>query len=100
MFKRLFGQKTSVVSTTGAQEFLKIKETILEISPELKSYNIHHSTTFIELGFNSLMYMSLILSLGDITGKDLEEVATIFDPYSIQTVNDLVEFVLLMKSSD
>jgi len=51
------------------------------------------STSFQSLGMDSMKYINLLLSLEDIIGKELDEVAEHLDPAQITTVGDLVALV-------
>jgi len=51
------------------------------------------STPLRSLGMDSLKYINLLLSLDDIIGKELDEVAEHIDLSEITTVGDLVALV-------
>lgn len=51
------------------------------------------STTLQSLGMDSMKYINLLLSLEDIIGKELDEVAEHIELSEINTVGDLVALV-------
>lgn len=48
---------------------------------------------FEDIGFDSIMFINLLLSLEDIIGVDIEIIASEIDPSSIQTLNDVVQLL-------
>lgn len=58
-----------------------------------RSANLSPSTTLASLGMDSMKYINLLLSLEDIIGKELDEVAEHIDLAEIITVGDLVALV-------
>jgi acyl carrier protein len=70
--------------------FFKVVDLIKELTPDLKDYLIKGGTTFQELGFDSIKYINLMLSLEDIIGLELEIIVENIELSSITTLNDLV----------
>ena len=97
MFKNLFNKEEKGSDSFDNEKLIGI---IRELLPDdLKNTVIESKTRFDELGFDSIMYINLILGLEDIVNKDLEVIVSEIDLASIQTVEDLFKTVeLLMKN--
>ena len=62
---------------------------------EIDIQNIHSNTNFLEIGFDSIKYINLILQLDSINdGFDMETIVTSIDLEETKTVGDLYEFLL------
>lgn len=93
MFKRLFGPGSAKQKEPDDTIYLFIRETIVKILPDGKTGNINAETRLDSLGFDSIMYIDLILSLETIVNKDLDEIVDEVDLSAIQTVGDVVQLV-------
>jgi acyl carrier protein len=60
---------------------------------ELRQADLSPSMPLESLGMDSMKYINLLLSLEDIIGKELDEVAEHIDLAQITTVGDLVALV-------
>ncbi len=94
MIKNFF-RKKKVQDTTG--EFEQIVSIIKKIYPELSETNIEKTTSFDELGFTSIQYINLMLSLEDIIDKDIDVIVEQLDFETIRTVGDLIIFISKMR---
>ena len=59
--------------------------------------NIEKTTSFDELGFTSIQYINLMLSLEDIIDKDIDVIVEQLDFETIRTVGDLIIFISKMR---
>lgn len=62
---------------------------------EIDIQNIHSNTNFLEIGFDSIKYINMILQLDSINeGFDMETIVTSIDLEEIKTIGDLYDFLL------
>ena len=90
-----FSKKKQEVSST---EFELLNDLIIKILPEnRRNVVLTPKTRFLDLGFDSMQFINLLLSLEDIINKDLEEVVAEIDIATIETIDDVVKVLKKLK---
>jgi acyl carrier protein len=74
-------------------EVCRVLITMLGEDGAARQADMSQSTTLQSLGMDSVRYINLLLSLEDIIGKELDEVAEHIDLSEIITVGDVVALV-------
>ncbi|MDG4771307.1 acyl carrier protein [Solwaraspora sp. WMMD792] len=74
-------------------EVCRILVAMLGEEGAVRRADLSRSTSLQSLGMDSMKYINLLLSLEDIIGKELDEVAEYIDLSEITTVGDLVTLV-------
>lgn len=88
---KFFGSKSKKKSDQNQQEtFEKVAAVIKEITED-EDLEIIPETRLEDLGFDSIRFMNLILSLEDLVEKDIEEIVEEIDITQIATVQDVVD---------
>lgn len=88
---KFFGSKSKKKNTKDQQEtFEKVAEVIRSITEE-DDLEIKPETRLEDLGFDSIRFMNLILSLEDLVDKDIEEIVEEIDITQIATVQNVVD---------
>ena len=78
-------------------EFKVVRDIIKGIIPEITDSQLTPKTTFEEIGFDSIKFINLVLSLEDFIGKELEEIVADLDLATLKRVEDLVKFIQKVK---
>jgi acyl carrier protein len=82
----------------NCSEFELLSNLIKGILPEEKrTIELTLKTRFTDLGFDSIQFINLLLSLEDIINKDLEEIVAQIDIASIETIEDVVKVLKTLK---
>ncbi|GGA81106.1 acyl carrier protein [Puia dinghuensis] len=96
MLKKLIGLAKKKNETTREEILGQIAGLIKKIGGE--DYNdipLTLDTNLKDLGFDSIKFMNLVLSLEDVVGKDIEDIISeIDDLSSINTIRDVVDMVM------
>jgi acyl carrier protein len=71
----------------------RVLSSILGEAGRARAVELSPSTSLASLGLDSMKYINLLLSLEDIIGKDLDEVAEHIDLAKLTKVGDLVALV-------
>lgn len=95
----MFGFKSKKSeSKNNSDEFVLLSGLIKKILPDdIKNIELTPKTKFIDLGFDSMQFINLLLSLEDIIEKDLEEIVAEIDMASIDTIEDVINILESLK---
>ena len=86
--------------TTNDADWQSLIDVIRDIIPdELRSVDIVRETSLEDLGFDSIRYMHLLLSLPDIVGLEVDEVVKNVQLSSFKTVGDIHDTIRVMKTN-
>ena len=95
MFNNLF-KKNSKSIDKDEQQVINLINDLLD--DEYKGVVLTENTVLEDVGFDSIKYMQLLLSLEDVVKKDVEEIISTIDLFSIKTIKDILIFVSDIKS--
>jgi acyl carrier protein len=92
----IFKKKKADTSTNESYELVKQLVTNI-LGDDSQQVDLKPDTKFENIGFDSIKFINLLLSLEDLIDIDLEVIAAEIDPSSIQTLNDIVELLDKLK---
>jgi|WetSurMetagenome_2_1015567.scaffolds.fasta_scaffold127140_2 acyl carrier protein len=96
-----FSKKNNKPNLGQDENFELVKTLVLDL---LKSQSgdieLTRDTKFEDIGFDSIKFINLLLSLEDLINVDLEVLAAEIDPTSIQKISDVVSLVEKLKNKD
>jgi len=82
----------------NSNEFELLSNLIKKILPEdRRNVELTPKTRFTDLGFDSMQFINLLLSLEDIINKDLEEIVAEIDIATLETIDDVVKVLKILK---
>ena len=80
------------------ESFELIKQLVIKIlGNDAQQVALTPDTKFEDIGFDSIKFINLLLSLEDIIDVDLETIVAETDPSSIITINDVVQLLNRLK---
>jgi acyl carrier protein len=95
MLKNLFRKNDNPPSS---DEFKLVCKLIRDILPKDKSnITLNPETKLLEIGFDSIKYIQLLLNLENIVDKDIETIVSNVELSEIQNVEDVVRLVKKLK---
>jgi acyl carrier protein len=85
-------------NSTHNGSFELVKDLVSKIlADDLGDIELTPETKLEDIGYDSIKFINLLLSLEDIINVDLENIAAEIDPASIRKISDIVELVEKFK---
>lgn len=95
MFKSLFKKSAKKPQSEYTEAVFSLIRDLMD--EELKSIELTEDTKLDELGFNSIKYIHLLLSLEDVVKMDLEKIVSETDLSDLKTIKDITALLTRLR---
>jgi acyl carrier protein len=97
MFKNIFN-KAKKTTPDESQDFDQVYRMLRDLLPDVKEADLKPDTRLEALGFDSIKYINLVLTLEDVVNMGMEEIVGEIDLASVQTIRDVVNLIGTLRA--